>query len=66
MEAINLYPHQVKAVRQVFDAWRSGARSVILVAPTGMGKRVIALWLMKYASEARRRVLFVGIAAVIH
>ena len=60
MEAVQLRPYQSIAVHQVFDAWRAGNRSVVLVAPTGMGKRVIALWLMEYAAKAGRRVLFVG------
>jgi len=57
---MQLRDYQSRAVHAVFDAWRGGARSVVLVAPTGMGKRVIALWLMRYAAEAGRRVLFVG------
>jgi DNA repair protein RadD len=60
MDAIELREYQVRAVRQVFDAWRAGHRSVVLVAPTGMGKRIVALWLMQYAAEAGRKVLFVG------
>jgi len=57
---LELRDYQVIAVRQVFDAWRAGHRSVVLVAPTGMGKRIVALWLMQYAAQARRKVLFVG------
>lgn len=57
---ITLRDYQTKAVREVFQAWRDGHRSVLLCAPTGMGKRIVALWLMQYAAEAGRRVLFVG------
>lgn len=57
---IQLRDYQVVAIRQVFDAWRNGYRSVILASPTGSGKRVMALWLMQYAANAGRRVLFVG------
>lgn len=57
---LELRPYQTIAIHQVFDCWRGGARSVVLVAPTGCGKRVIALWLMDYAAKAGRRVLFVG------
>lgn len=57
---IVLRSYQVRAIHKVFDTWRRGSRSVVLVAPTGMGKRVIGLWLMQYAAEAGRRVLFVG------
>jgi superfamily II DNA or RNA helicase len=55
-----LRDYQTIAIRQVFDCWRSGARSVVLVIPTGSGKRLCALWLMDYAAKAGRRVLFVG------
>jgi superfamily II DNA or RNA helicase len=54
-----LREYQSRAVASVFTAWKSGARTVVLVAPTGMGKTEIALWLMQYAHEHHRRVLFV-------
>jgi DNA repair protein RadD len=60
MPSIALRDYQVRAVHAVFAKWREGHKSVVLVAPTGMGKRIIALWLMEYAAEAGRRVLFVG------
>jgi superfamily II DNA or RNA helicase len=57
---LKLRDYQSVAIHSVFEAWRQGARSVVLVAPTGCGKRIIALWLMDYAAKAGRRVLFVG------
>lgn len=33
-----LRPYQTEALRQVLDAWKGGARSVLLVMPTGGGK----------------------------
>lgn len=58
-EELSLRPYQVRAIQQVFDAWKAGHRSVVMVAPTGSGKRRLALWLMKYAQERERRTLFV-------
>ena len=52
--------YQHDSIQQVFAAWRSGARSVCLVMPTGAGKTVVFLWLLQYAHEHRRRVLVVG------
>lgn len=57
---IELRDYQIRAIQRVFAAWRAGARSVICVAPTGSGKRYLALWLMDYAAKAGRKVLFVG------
>jgi superfamily II DNA or RNA helicase len=60
MEAITLREYQVRAMKEVFDTWRAGYQSVLMVAPTGMGKRIMALWLMDYAQKRNRRLLFVG------
>lgn len=60
MEAINLRSYQVRCMREVFDAWKAGYRSVVLVSPTGGGKRLMALWLMQYAKNGGRKALFVG------
>ena len=60
MDGLELRSYQSSAIHAVFEAWRYGARSVLLVAPTGCGKRCLALWLMDYAEKAGRRVLFVG------
>jgi superfamily II DNA or RNA helicase len=57
---LQLRQYQHDALQQVFAAWRAGARSVLLVCPTGSGKRYMALWLLQYAHENRRKVLFVG------
>lgn len=38
MPAQTLRPYQTDALKRVIDAWRDGARSVLLVAPTGSGK----------------------------
>lgn len=48
--------HQSKAVS---EQWREGKRAVCLVSPTGSGKRLLAIYLMNYASEHGRKALFV-------
>lgn len=57
---LQLRDYQDAALRQVFAAWRGGARSVLLALSTGAGKRIMALWLLQYAHENCRKVLFVG------
>ena len=34
-------PYQAEAVQNVFDAWKGGHRSVLVVLPTGCGKSVV-------------------------
>lgn len=57
---IFLRSYQDRACQQVMDLWRAGNRSVVLVMPTGAGKRIVAMWFMQLAAENNRRVLFVG------
>lgn len=49
---------QVAAVEGVREAYRSGARSVVLTMPTGAGKTHTAAAIIASAVERRRRVLF--------
>lgn len=60
MADITLRPYQSRAIHELFATWRAGYRSVVMVAPTGCGKRILALWLMDYGHKRRRKVLFVG------
>lgn len=38
MPAQTLRPYQSEGLRKILDAWKSGARSVLAIAPTGSGK----------------------------
>jgi superfamily II DNA or RNA helicase len=45
MPAQTLRDYQERGVQSIFDAWRSGARSVLAVAPTGSGKTSVFSWI---------------------
>ncbi len=51
--------YQVPAVEAVRQALRDGARSVLINAPTGSGKTVLASALMEMAMQKKRRANFV-------
>jgi superfamily II DNA or RNA helicase len=54
---VNLRPYQQQAIADLRQAFRSGARAPLLVAPTGMGKTVIFSAITQAAAERGRRVL---------
>lgn len=55
-----LMPHQARAVRETYDAFREGKRAVVLQLPTGAGKTVVAARIIHDAAVARgRRCIFV-------
>src|SRR5215469_5482042 len=54
---VSFRPHQITAVNQILRAFEMGARCVVLDAPTGSGKTLIA--------EAVRRMLRVETAAYV-
>jgi len=54
-----LRDYQAKALDDVRAAYRAGHRSVVLVAPTGAGKTVIAADAIRSARARGRRVLVV-------
>ncbi len=58
--AKELRPYQVAAVSQVDQKIAAGSTSVLVVAPPGAGKTVIALQLTKRALARGQRVLFVA------
>jgi superfamily II DNA or RNA helicase len=57
-----LRPYQERAVDLVGEAWRGGARSVCLVAPTGSGKTVMGCEVLRrtLARRPERRVLWLA------
>jgi len=56
---LELRLRQQWAERWLFDAFRAGHRCVLLVGPTGFGKRYLAVHLCQLACAKARRVLFV-------
>lgn len=52
---MQLYDHQLQTLEALRGAFRSGNRSVMLYAPTGMGKTEIAIALMVAAAEKGNR-----------
>lgn len=57
---ISLRDYQERCIREVLRCFRAGYRSVCMVAPTGSGKRRLAMWLMQYAEQNHRHSLFLG------
>ena len=57
---IQLRPRQTKAVEDLRQAYASGARAPILVAPTGFGKTATATSILHSAAAKGRRVWFMA------
>ena len=53
-----LRPHQVRSVEACHAEYAAGARSVLLVAPTGFGKTAVASDLISRSVSSGHRVLF--------
>lgn len=52
-----LRDYQERGVKQIFDAWREGARSVLAVSPTGSGKTSLFTWITSQLAASGRRSL---------
>ena len=57
---IALRPYQTDAVDRARDAFRAGQRRILIVAPTGSGKTVIAAHIVASAVARGKRVVFVA------
>jgi DNA repair protein RadD len=57
MMMINLRPYQQKVIEDFGKTIASGTRKIIIVAPTGAGKTVIAAAIIKQVTARRRGVL---------
>ena len=57
MPAQTLRPYQQKGLANVLDAFRGGARSVLVVSPTGSGKTSLFSYLIAQLHEKRKRAL---------
>ncbi len=56
---MNLRPYQREAITRARSAYAAGARGVVIVAPTGSGKTVIAAACARSAIDRGGRVLFI-------
>lgn len=56
---VQLRPYQAAAFEQAREAIRNGARRILIVAPTGSGKTVLASALMEMARQKGNRASFV-------
>ena len=56
--SLTLRPYQQRAVHDLRLAFRDGARAPLLVAPTGMGKTVIAAEILRGVAERGRSAIF--------
>ena len=57
---ITLYPHQSKILADTQQAYREGARAVLMVMPTGAGKTIVFSKVTQLAMAKGRRVLLLA------
>ena len=55
MPSLSLWPFQISTVRDGLHAYRDGAQSLMIVAPTGSGKTVMGSELVKILHERRQK-----------
>lgn len=58
MTLIPPWPHQARAVSAVRQAWRAGARRILVASPTGSGKTGIGVYVAEGGLRHGRRVLW--------
>lgn len=57
---MQLRPYQLQGIESLRAAFRGGAKSVVLVSPTGSGKTVVSSEVMRASSERNNEVLFLA------
>lgn len=57
---LTLLPDQLEARNRIVELWREGVQSIMISAPTGSGKTVLASELMRSAYEAGSRAVFIA------
>lgn len=60
MMSFELRPYQDTAIENIRKSIRAGNNHILLVAPTGSGKTVIAAQIVKSATNKNRRVMFLA------
>ena len=53
-------PYQTHAIEEIRAAWRAGKRKIVLVAPTGSGKTVVAAEIIEGATGKGNRIVFLA------
>lgn len=56
---MDLRPYQLDAVERIRDAIRAGKKNILLCAPTGSGKTIIAAFLVSESHKKTRRSAFI-------
>lgn len=54
-----LRPYQITGIKNIFNKWREGKRSILFQMPTGTGKTVLFNEIVKAGFEKKRKVLIV-------
>src|SRR5574344_3123136 len=57
---MQLRPYQIEGINRVRNEFRAGAKSVVLVAPTGSGKTVVSSDVMRSAVKKGSEILFLA------
>jgi DNA repair protein RadD len=56
---VNLRPHQVRLLEQLDAALAAGCRRVVVQAPTGFGKTIVAAHRLRMLQDTGRRAIFI-------
>lgn len=56
---MKLYDYQERAVEELREKIRRGAKNILLVAPTGSGKTIVSTYLIRESAQKGKRSIFV-------